>query len=518
VIWEEDNIEYFSIPLAVDEARGTSTPILRKKTSNESQNCVYGRITIVNENCLPNLSVRSLGKKVRRWTKFSGFGLLFVFLVVWPIESEIVPSCVPLFASSFFPSLLRHSFRCFCFFFFFFFFHFTNIHQQKRNQESNIFLFLPLSLLSFSLLYFLSFLIYKMVLGELNDIIGEEMRKRHWRPIAAQKARAAKQLLLQQQQEQGKGALTIGHYDYDTKRLGFVLEHFKKQGHIVVPFDLSKPIEEQGRFDVLIQKATKLIAKRGEDSEAKQKIEFLEQYKRKNPVCVITDSAEAVEFTTDRVLLDKALETLDVTDGVGRVLYPRSVILDMTKTSASTERETLLRDFTFPAVAKPMNADGSPESHDMALVYNSKGLADLKLGDKIVLQEFVNHDAVLHKVYVIGDKVFVGVRPSLPNIDLSTKKLDYEYFGRISSAEDDSCQANSAPSQVLVEKACQELRKRLGLSLFGVDIITKTDSNEHFVIDVNYFPTYAGVPNVAENFSSFIESAILDAKKAARAG
>jgi inositol-1,3,4-trisphosphate 5/6-kinase/inositol-tetrakisphosphate 1-kinase len=257
-----------------------------------------------------------------------------------------------------------------------------------------------------------------------------------------------------------------------------------------------------------------LIAKRGEDSDAKRRVELLEQYKRHNPSCVITDSAQAVEFTTDRVLLDKALETLDVTDGVGTVRYPRSVVLDMDP-ALLNEQEALLEGFKFPAVAKPMNADGSPESHDMALVYSTAGLADLQLGKKIVLQEFVNHDAVLHKVYVIGDKVFVGVRPSLPNIDLAKTTLDYEYFGRISSVEADISKPANAPSQLLVEKACRELRKRLGLSLFGVDIITKTNTNEHFVIDVNYFPTYAGIPNVAECFGDYLESATAEAKKKA---
>jgi len=164
-------------------------------------------------------------------------------------------------------------------------------------------------------------------------------------------------------------------------------------------------------------------------------------------------------------------------------------------------------DFIFPAVAKPGNADGSTESHQMSLVFNKDGLKEVQkqIRGTIVLQEFINHDAVLHKIYCLGDKEFMGVRPSLPNIPKGKEPFtnkNFEFFGRISKDEDPNCRPLNLPSMEFVHHLCSKLRLELGLSLFGIDLITRSDSpNQHYIIDVNYFPSYDGMPLVPETFA-----------------
>ena len=58
-------------------------------------------------------------------------------------------------------------------------------------------------------------------------------------------------------------------------------------------------------------------------------------------------------------------------------------------------------------------AHGSSFSHKMAIIFNEAGLADIK--PPCVAQTFVNHNAVLYKIFVIGDQYFVVERPSLKN-------------------------------------------------------------------------------------------------------
>lgn len=53
-------------------------------------------------------------------------------------------------------------------------------------------------------------------------------------------------------------------------------------------------------------------------------------------------------------------------------------------------------DFPFPAMAKALVAAGSVDSHEMGVVFNSKGLEKFKR--PVMLQEYLNHDAVIEKV------------------------------------------------------------------------------------------------------------------------
>lgn len=52
-------------------------------------------------------------------------------------------------------------------------------------------------------------------------------------------------------------------------------------------------------------------------------------------------------------------------------------------------------------------------SMQMSLIFSAGSLADIH--PPCVLQSFVNHGAVLHKVFVVGDRHFCVERPSLKN-------------------------------------------------------------------------------------------------------
>lgn len=60
------------------------------------------------------------------------------------------------------------------------------------------------------------------------------------------------------------------------------------------------------------------------------------------------------------------------------------------------------RGVTFPVICKPTIAHGSKSAHEMIVIFNEKGLSVCK--PPCVVQSFVNHNAVLHKVFLIGDR------------------------------------------------------------------------------------------------------------------
>ena len=54
----------------------------------------------------------------------------------------------------------------------------------------------------------------------------------------------------------------------------------------------------------------------------------------------------------------------------------------------------------------------------------------------------------------------------------------------------------------------RQLRKRLGLALFGYDLIIGGESSAHkgqyFVIDINHFPSYEGVDRFPQRLVNFL--------------
>ena len=58
-----------------------------------------------------------------------------------------------------------------------------------------------------------------------------------------------------------------------------------------------------------------------------------------------------------------------------------------------------------PVIVKPAAACGVAAAHSMAIVLRPSGFADLHVPLPAVVQEYVDHGAQLHKVYVLGSQV-----------------------------------------------------------------------------------------------------------------
>jgi len=116
---------------------------------------------------------------------------------------------------------------------------------------------------------------------------------------------------------------------------------------------------------------------------------------------------------------------------------------------------------------------------------NRDELARVGLGDTPVLaQEYIAGRGEDLKVYVVGDEVFAVRKPF--------SQSSFTRPGR--------------PCAVTPEVA--ELARRcgaaLGLGLYGLDVIESP--RRPFVVDVNYFPGYKGVPGAAPLIAGYIES------------
>lgn len=185
----------------------------------------------------------------------------------------------------------------------------------------------------------------------------------------------------------------------------------------------------------------------------------------------------------------------------------------------------------------------------MAIVFNCESVVESSLNSadefenaafglsgNALLQEYVDHNCKIYKVYVMGDFVFIAVRPSLPNLgslrnaaEHVTSQTDTESRSRFLSAIVFDSQSSfdkvheSVSNMQFVDSESKEiqnteqdmdltlretlqiasfsLRELLGLTLFGFDVLQSCEDNQPLlIVDINYFPSYKEVDDLPRRF------------------
>lgn len=137
----------------------------------------------------------------------------------------------------------------------------------------------------------------------------------------------------------------------------------------------------------------------------------------------------------------------------------------------------------FPLVIKPY--DGR---RGIGVVYisSSDELQHIPLPQKpVLIQRYIQGDEL--KVYVIGERVFAIRKHTLE--DGTTKR--------------ELCAVSTEIRTVALR--CGRIS---GLGIYGMDIIEST--NGPVVIDLNYFPSYKGIPHAADLIANYIEEYAFD--------
>ena len=114
------------------------------------------------------------------------------------------------------------------------------------------------------------------------------------------------------------------------------------------------------------------------------------------------------------------------------------------------------------------------------LVRDRAELAATKIADGMLVQELITPVEDELKLYVVGDRVF-GIR---------------KYA--------DSGQREPVAVEPVLQDIALRSGRALGLEIYGVDVIIS--SQGPVVIDVNYFPSFRGVPDVARSLTDYISN------------
>eukprot|EP00850_Spirogloea_muscicola_P013938 SM000097S24791 [mRNA] locus=s97:273517:275747:- [translate_table: standard] len=301
-----------------------------------------------------------------------------------------------------------------------------------------------------------------------------------------------------------------------------LLEEAERLGVEFRPLDAARPLEGQGPLDVVLHKLS---------GEAWK--EALAQYKRDNPNVVILDHYDRVQRLNDRVTMLEVVELLDL----ARLGAPAAVPRQLTVPEGTDPNNIpgLIADagLRLPLVAKPLKADSTSKSHNMCFVLKTSALS--RLTPPLVAQEFVNHGGLLFKLYVIGEKLMVFKRQSLPDIPLEycadntgsanggheEPPLGQEpeqagghedgimEFNKISNQhleeeELDNLRVVDPPPDFMNELG-RQLKGLLGLQMFNVDVLRENgNGDKYYIVDINYFPGYERLPEYEHFFPKFI--------------
>ncbi|KAM4627387.1 inositol-tetrakisphosphate 1-kinase-like [Polymixia lowei] len=322
----------------------------------------------------------------------------------------------------------------------------------------------------------------------------------------------------------------VGFYLSDKKRRRMNLDAFAEicagHGVEVVEIDLNQPLVSQGPFDVIVHKLSDVIVEAEHDNQSQQLLANFQSYVSAHPSTVLLDPLPAMTQLLDRFASYRIMSQLHNSLRDWRICSPPYLEIHSASDMSSIQQAMVTQGLSFPLICKTRVAHGSL-SHEMSLIFSVGSLADVH--PPCVLQSFVNHGAVLHKVFVVGDKHFCVERPSLKNFPSGPCDRKTIFFNshEVSKPEssshltalDEQMPCLPPPSSEAVAALVRELRVQLGMALFGVDVIINIHTHTLTVIDINIFPgrcSYEGVPQFFSSLLRHIES-ILDKQTAAAA-
>lgn len=180
------------------------------------------------------------------------------------------------------------------------------------------------------------------------------------------------------------------------------------------------------------------------------------------------------------------------------------------------------------------------------MVGNEEGLG--LVSGPVVLQEYCNHDAVLFKVYVLGQSIKVFTRPSLPNLGPNARNIAFDSqrpypsgrdFGNEEEDEEEEACKNAcglkaglvqngraegassdgpnaakctlhgkavvpAVSEERIRLAAMQLSEAFRLEIFGFDVIVDKATGDLVVVDVNYFPSFKEMTDFPARLRGFL--------------
>ncbi|XP_051121309.1 inositol 1,3,4-trisphosphate 5/6-kinase 4-like isoform X2 [Andrographis paniculata] len=316
----------------------------------------------------------------------------------------------------------------------------------------------------------------------------------------------------------GEEALIVGYVmkpsrEGDFAKRGAFPMHPTENGLIFLPLNYDLPLAPQFQLlDAVLHKATDEILAVDMDSPLgsieqvtfTNNLQELCRHIKCHLDCCVIDPFNNVLPILDRFRIQQilfGLEKLNI-HGHCKIRPPHFLKVDRFDES-DLEQKLAQAKLSLPTIVKPQVACGVSEAHSMAIVFKIDQYKDLNIPLPAVVQEYVNHMALIYKFYALGGKIFYAVKKSIPNADnlmsLSPengmKPLLFDSLKSLPVAKE---QVNVTSHQIdldLVNHAADWLRRTLDLTIFGFDVVVQEGTGDHVIVDVNYLPSFKEVPD-----------------------
>ncbi|KAG7397847.1 Inositol-tetrakisphosphate 1-kinase [Phytophthora boehmeriae] len=258
-----------------------------------------------------------------------------------------------------------------------------------------------------------------------------------------------------------------------------------------------------GPLDALLHKLAHDMVFAGlGDGDAAVRVKVVQEFLRQNPSMQVVDPMDSVHLLTNRHAACQMLRKLEKEgENVQAFKVPNFQVVESQMQFEALHKSIDGGETRLPLICKSVEACATDRSHMMSVI-TKKG--DLRYVEYPALyQEFVNHSSRLFKGYVLGDIINVAERRSLPNlvagaaqqVHFNTQEnypttKDFHPHDKHTSQEDTIGGRTQEEIFAAVRSIGKRLRDELKLTLFGFDVIVEDDTQDLYVIDVNYFPSY----------------------------
>jgi HAD superfamily hydrolase (TIGR01549 family) len=271
----------------------------------------------------------------------------------------------------------------------------------------------------------------------------------------------------------------------DQIRVGYFLPNAKKKFEMAktkaftstpeihfMPIELHAPLEAQGPFDAIVQKATTLLV--NSNPRDKDALDDLDKYLIDHPSVVCIDPISSIAKVASRKhlteLINHASEISKSNTRAAKVYDESSVV--------------------FPCVIKSDSATILSEAHKMAIVRNEAGkqAALTQYSSETTFNEFVHHSGGVVKVYCVGEHLAYTVKASCTVARLDADFLIFDSakpWPEILHSSDTSAEVDRE-RLLSFSKAVQEVS---GMSLFGFDMLIEENTGDYVIVDINYLPS-----------------------------